>query len=123
MSPLGERVPVRAVRRGDDVVVGERAADPDVDRLLADRDVKEARQLARPEALLDLLLEPPDQEHLPEELAQRLFRDPAALFDFRHGPDSTLRGDAPSGVSQNLARAARASELTPAVRAVSLDRE
>src|SRR5204863_7235279 len=73
-------------------VVGERPANADVDGLLADRDVQEARQLTRPEAFLDLLLEAPDQEHFPEEFAQRLFGDPAALFDFRHGPDSTLRG-------------------------------
>ena len=45
----------------------ERGADPGRDRLLADRDVQEAGKLARAEALLDLLLEAPDQEHLAEE--------------------------------------------------------
>ena len=40
--------------------------------LLADRDVQEARQLAGAEALLDLLLETADQQHLAEELAQPL---------------------------------------------------
>src|SRR5882724_7304337 len=91
MRALCERVPMRAVRRGNHVAVGKRAADADSDRLLPDRDVQEPRQLAGAEALLDLLLEAPDQEHLPEELAQGLLGDPAALFDFRHGRDSTLR--------------------------------
>src|SRR6185312_6139415 len=72
------------------VAVRERPTNPDRDGLLADRDVQEPRQLAGAEALLDLLLEAPDQEHLPEELAQGLLRDPAALLDFRHGRDSTL---------------------------------
>src|SRR6266480_3499382 len=50
-----------------------------------------APTIAGRETLLDLLLETPDQEHLPKELAQRLVRDPATLLDFRHGRDSTLR--------------------------------
>ena len=70
VRPARERVPVRAVRRGEDVAVLHRLADADRDRLLADRDVQEAGQLARTEALLDLLLEVPDQEHLAEEVAQ-----------------------------------------------------
>ena len=69
---LRERVPVRAVRRGDHVVVLERAADADRDRLLADRDVEEAGQLAGAEALLDLLLEAADEEHLAEEVLERV---------------------------------------------------
>jgi hypothetical protein len=91
MRAFGKRVPVSAVCRGDHVAVRERAADADGDRLLADRDMQKPRQLAGPEALLDLFLEASDQKHLPEELAQGLLGDAAALFDFRHGRDSTLR--------------------------------
>ena len=43
---------------------------PDGDGFLADRDVQEAGKLARAEPLLDLLLEPADQEHLAQQLAQ-----------------------------------------------------
>ena len=57
---------------------------PDGAGLLADRDVQEPGQLARAEALLDLLLEAPDQEHLAEELAQELLRDGAFLLDLGH---------------------------------------
>ena len=53
-------MPVRAMRRREDVVVAERLADADGDRFLSDRDVEEARQLAGAEALLDLLLEASD---------------------------------------------------------------
>ena len=67
VRPARERVAVRAVRGGEDVAVLERLADADRDRLLADRDVQEARQLAGAEPLLDLLLEAPDQQHLAEE--------------------------------------------------------
>ena len=67
-----ERVAVRAVRGGEDVAVLQRLADADGDGLLADRDVEEAGQLARAEALLDLLLEAPDEQHLAQEVAQRL---------------------------------------------------
>ena len=58
---------------------------PTVDGLLADRDVQEARELAGAEALLDLLLEAPDQQHLAQELAQRLLVQGAFLLDLRHG--------------------------------------
>ena len=90
--PARERVAMCAMRRGEDVAVLHRLADPDCDRLLADRDVEEPGQLARAEALLDLLLEVPDQEHLPEKLAQPLLgeRSPLAL-DLRHDPESRLR--------------------------------
>ena len=54
---------MRAVRRGDDVALLERSADADGARLLADRDVQEARELAGAEALLDLLLEAPNEQH------------------------------------------------------------
>src|SRR5437763_5337525 len=77
--------------RGDHVSVGERPADADRPRLLPDRDVQEPRQLPGSEALLDLFLETPNQDHLPEQLAQGLFGAPAAPLDFRHGRDSTLR--------------------------------
>ncbi len=60
---------MRAVGRGDDVAVFERAAHSDRDRLLADRDVKEAGQLAGTKALLDLLLEATDEKHLAKEVA------------------------------------------------------
>ena len=65
VRPLRERVAVRAVRRRDHVAVLERAADADGARFLADRHVEEAGQLAGAEALLDLLFEAADEEHLP----------------------------------------------------------
>ena len=79
-----ERVPVRAMGRGEDVAVVHRLADADRDRLLADRDVQEPGQLAGPEPLLDLLLEPPDQQHLAQEVAQPLLRQASLLLDLRH---------------------------------------
>jgi hypothetical protein len=69
MRSLGDRVAVGAVRRGDHVVRLEGRHHARGDRLLTDRDVQEAGQLAGAEALLDLLLEAPDQQHLAEELA------------------------------------------------------
>ena len=91
VRPLRDRVAVRAVGRRDDVLARERGADPGRDRLLPDRDVQEPGQLAGAEALLDLLLEAPDQEHLAEEVAQRVLRDPPSagarlLLDGSHGP-------------------------------------
>src|SRR4051812_2091801 len=65
---------VRAVGGADDVLVAKRAADTDRDRLLADTHVQETGELARAEALLDFLLETPDQKHLREELDQSLAR-------------------------------------------------
>ena len=70
VRPLGECVAVRAVRRGDDVAVLECAADADRARLLADRDVEEAGQVAGAEALLDLLLEAADEQHLPQHVVE-----------------------------------------------------
>ena len=85
---LGDRVPVRAVRRGDHVVRLERRADAGGDRLLADAHVQEAGQLARPEALLHLLLEAADEQHLAEQLAEPLLRERVLrawlLLDLRH---------------------------------------
>ena len=76
-----ERVPVGAMGRGEGVAVLHRLADADRDRLLADRDVQEARQLAGAEPLLDLLLEAPDEEHLAQEVPQRLLVQGAFLLD------------------------------------------
>ena len=80
MSALGDRVPVRPMRRGDHVAVLERAAHADRHGLLADSDVEEAGQLAGAEALLHLLLETADEEHLPKELLQALGRHCLPLF-------------------------------------------
>jgi hypothetical protein len=55
------------MRRPDHVVVGERVANADGDGLLADAGVQEPGEVACAEALLDLLLEPPDQQHLGQE--------------------------------------------------------
>ena len=64
-------------------------ADAGRDGLLADRDVEEPGQLAGAEALLDLLLEPADEEHLAEEAAEHLLGDATtpglgSLFDGGH---------------------------------------
>jgi hypothetical protein len=84
------------VGRGDDVVALERGADARGDRLLSDRDVQEAGELARAEALLDLLLEPADEEHLSEEALEHLLGDAPTpgfgpLLDGRHGPGHYAR--------------------------------
>ena len=88
--PLRERVRVRTVGRGDHVAVLERAADADRDRLLADRHVEEAGQVARPEALLDLLLEAANEQHLAEEDEEPLAREGVPLLlDLCHGPHAS----------------------------------
>ncbi len=69
-----------AVGRGEHVAVLHRRADADLGRLLADRDVQEPGQLAGAEALLDLLLEAPDQQHLAQELAQPLLARAPVFF-------------------------------------------
>jgi hypothetical protein len=69
---------------GEDVVAAERLADADGDRLLTDCNVQEAGQLAGAEALLDLLLEATDDEHLAQECAQLLIRQRPPGLDFRH---------------------------------------
>ena len=76
MGSLGQRMAVRAVRGGDDVTLLQRAANPNGNCLLTDRHVEEPGQLARAEALLDLLLEAPNEQHLAEELPQQLGRAP-----------------------------------------------
>ena len=82
---------VGAVGRGDDVFAREGRAHARGDGLLPDRDVQETGELTGAEPLLDLLLEAPDEQHLPEEAAQPLLRyapSPGAglLFDRRHEP-------------------------------------
>jgi hypothetical protein len=80
---------VRAMGRRDDVAVLQRAADPDGTGLLTDRDMQEAGQLPRAEALLHLLLEPPDEQHLAEELAQLGVAERGLLLDLRHSGQFT----------------------------------
>ena len=71
--------------RRDDVGGLERLADADGDGLLADRDVHEAGDLTRHVLLLDLLLDPADDEHLVEEREQLLAGECLFLFDSGHG--------------------------------------
>ena len=72
--------------RGDHVAVLECAANADGDRLLPDCDVQEARQVAGAEALFDLLLEAPDEQHFAENVLQIvLAQRPLLFFDLRHG--------------------------------------
>ena len=92
MGALRERVTVRAVRRGDHVAVRERAADADGAGLLADRDVQESGQLAGAETLLDLLLEAPNEEHLPQDVLQLVLAQRGLLFlHLCHGGECTVR--------------------------------
>jgi hypothetical protein len=84
MRPARERVTVRAVGRGENVAVVHRLADADRDRLLGRSPRAGTRQLAGAEALLDLLLEAPDQEHLAQELAQPFLGEPSFRLDLRH---------------------------------------
>ena len=79
-----ERVAVGAMGRAEDVAVLHRRADADLGRLLADRDVQEAGQLAGAEPLLHLLLEAADEEHLAQEVAQPVFGESPPLLDLRH---------------------------------------
>src|SRR5207248_5445376 len=82
--PLGEGVTVRAVRRGNDVDLFERTADADCHGLLTDRHMEEPGQLAGAEPFLDLLLEPPDEQHLAKEIAQIRLRERPLLLHLRH---------------------------------------
>jgi len=91
MRPFRERMPVRTMRRGDDVAVAERTADADGAGLLADRDVEEAGQLAGTEPLLDLLLEAPDKEHFAQDVLQIHLREARALLDLRAHDGVTTR--------------------------------
>ena len=79
MGAAREGVPVGAVRRREHVALRHRARHAHGHGFLADRHVQEARQLARAELLLDLLLEPADEQHLAVELSQALLREPPFL--------------------------------------------
>ena len=79
-----KRVRVSAVGRRDHVVVGESPANTDGNCLLADRDVEETGEVAGPESLLDLLLESPDQQHLPQEGEKLLAGQTLPLRDSSH---------------------------------------
>ena len=88
-SPLRDRVSVRSMRRGDHVLLRKSGANACRRGLLADRDMEEPGQLACAEAVLDLLLEAADQEHLAEETAQDFLGDASppgfgSLLDGRH---------------------------------------
>src|SRR5262249_51070781 len=88
---LGERVAVGSMRGCDHVAVLERPADADGAGFLPDRDMEKARQLARTEALLDLLLEATDQEHLPQDVPQFGLREARSLRHLCHGGQCTVR--------------------------------
>lgn len=75
---------MRTVRGGEHVAFVHRLTDADRDRFLADRDVEEAGKLARAELLFDLFLEAPDQEHLAQEIPQRLLVQRSFLLDLGH---------------------------------------
>ena len=63
-----------AMRGRHEIALFERAADADCDCLLADAGVQEAGEVTGAEALHNLLLEAPNQQHLaqePEELLAR----------------------------------------------------
>jgi hypothetical protein len=81
---------VGAVGRGEDVALVQRLADADGDRLLPDRDVQEPGQLACAEALLDLLLETPDEEHLAQEIPQPFLAQRAFPLNLRHEAEFML---------------------------------
>jgi hypothetical protein len=70
VGSLGQAVAVPAVRRGDVVVLLERRADPACHRLLTDRDVDEAGDVAIAELARDAGLERPDPGHLTQVLEQ-----------------------------------------------------
>ena len=61
------------------VLVAERTANANRDRLLADARMQEARQIAGAETLDHLLFEPANQLHLAQELEQLRPRQAAAL--------------------------------------------
>jgi hypothetical protein len=75
LPTLGDEVPVAAVRRGDLVVVGERGAHARGDRLLADIEMEEARQLGGLGQLTGRLLEQADADHAAVQVHQDLGRE------------------------------------------------
>src|SRR6266542_1746444 len=91
VRPLRERVPVCAMSRGDHVALLERAADTDGAGFLADGHVQEAGQLAGAEALLDLLLEAADEQHLAQRVEKVALRECRLRFHLRHGAQSMVR--------------------------------
>ena len=95
VRPAGQGMTVRAMGRSEDVALLHRLAHPDRRRLLPDRHVQESRQLAGTEALLHPLLEAADEQHLPQELAQRLFAERALLLDLGHGSAVYVLGREP----------------------------
>ena len=109
--PARERVAVRAVRRREDVAVLHRAADADADRLLADRDVQEAGQLAGAEPLLDLLLEAADQQHVAQELRQLLLRQLVSASPRGHDPSLRILLRREACLAVGRARAGAAAGL------------
>ena len=78
------------MRGAEHVAVLHRLADADCHRLLPDRHVQEAGQLAGAEPLLHFLLEPADEEHLAEEVTQPVLGKCAPLLDLRHFDLSVL---------------------------------
>jgi hypothetical protein len=74
VRPLRKGVTVGPVRRSDHVAVFQCPANADRDSLLPDGDVEEAGQLAGAKALLDLLLETANEEHLAQEILQTVGR-------------------------------------------------
>src|SRR5262249_10987359 len=76
----------------EDVPVRHGLADADLGRFLADRDVQEARQLSCAKSLLDLLLEPANEQHLAIQLTKPLLGERALLprLDLGHEPEFML---------------------------------
>ena len=68
--PAGEHVPVVAIGRDDLVTLAGCHLHADNDRFLADIEVAEAADEAHAVKLAGLLLETPDQQHVPVELHQ-----------------------------------------------------
>jgi hypothetical protein len=78
IAALGQAVAVLAIRRDGVVVVAQRGGDAGRDRLLADRQVQEAPDLAEGVVLRRLLLEAADQHHVGEEAPRQLRVEPRA---------------------------------------------
>lgn len=91
MGALRERVPVRSMGGRDHVAVLQRAADSDGARLLPDRDVQEAGQLASAEPLLHLFLEAADEEHVAQDVLEIGLRQARPLLHPGHGGQCTVR--------------------------------
>ena len=81
-----------SVSGSEHVTFGHGLADADIDGFLADRDVQESRQVAGAEPLLHALFEAPDEQHLAQELAERLVVQRPSLLDLGHGDGSVRFG-------------------------------